>query len=151
MTEADKTRPAGAPTREAMLAVARVFYAAFASGDVASLDAAFASDWRDNTLPPGRPPGLAGMKGAITALRAGVPDLACKVEDFVVEGDRVVARITFSGQNRGGFLGKPPNGAPIRFIAFDIHRIEGGRIVESWHLEDNLTVLTQLGILPPLG
>lgn len=139
------------PTREAMLATAKIFYAAFDSGDLASLDEAFHPDWKDNTLPPPRPQGLAGMKWAIATLRAGVPDLACQVEDFVVERDRVVARIVFSGTKRGGFLGRPANGARIRFIAFDIHRIENRRIVESWHLEDNLTVLTQFGIIPALG
>lgn len=34
-------------------AVVQPFYAAFESGDVASLDTCFAPDWRDNTLPPG--------------------------------------------------------------------------------------------------
>jgi hypothetical protein len=32
-----------------------------------------------------------------------------------------------------------------------IHNIEDGSIVESWHLEDNLSLLIQIGAIPPLG
>ena len=37
------------------------------------------------------------------------------------------------------------DGRPIEFIATDIYRIANGRIAENWHLEDNLTLLQQLG------
>ena len=35
------------------------------------------------------------------------------------------------------------------FIATDIYRVAGGRIAENWHIEDNLTLLTQLGVVTP--
>jgi predicted ester cyclase len=38
-------------------------------------------------------------------------------------------------------------GEVIDFIATDIHRIVNGRIAENWHLEDNLTLLQQLGLV----
>lgn len=127
------------------------FYAAFNTGDVDSLDRVFAADWRDNTLPPGRAPGLAGMKQALLFLRTIVPDLSCRVEDFLVDGDKVVARVVFEGRNSGGFPGVGPNGQPVRFIAFDVHHLRNGMVFESWHLEDNLTLMIQLGVVPPLA
>ena len=33
--------------------------------------------------------------------------------------------------------------------AFDLYRVKDGRIVENWHLEDNLTLLKQLGAIKP--
>ena len=38
-------------------------------------------------------------------------------------------------------------GQPIDFIATDIYRIANGKIAENWHLEDNLTLLQQVGIV----
>lgn len=132
-------------------AVVRPFYEVFATGKLDTLDACFAPDWRDNTLPPGRAPGLAGIKQAIGFLRAIVPDVTATQEDVRVDGDVVTVRITFAGTNSGGWPGVGPNGRPVRFIAFDMHRIVAGRIVESWHLEDNLALMIQLGVVPPLG
>src|SRR5882762_605589 len=39
------------------------------------------------------------------------------------------------------------NNAGVRFFAIDILRIRNGKIVEDWHLEDNLTLLQQLGVV----
>jgi predicted ester cyclase len=33
----------------------------------------------------------------------------------------------------------------------DIVRIAGGKIVERWGVEDNLSMMQQLGIIPPPG
>lgn len=137
--------------KAALAALVTPFYRSFASGDVDTLDACFAPDWRDNTLPPGRAPGLAGLKNAVLFTRQVIPDVAATMEDVRVDGDVVVVRITFSGTNSGGWPGIGPTNAPIRFIAFDMHRIADGRIVESWHLEDNLALLIQCGVVPPLG
>ncbi|MGF6759382.1 putative SnoaL-like aldol condensation-catalyzing enzyme [Paraburkholderia sp. GAS42] len=35
------------------------------------------------------------------------------------------------------------------FQAFDLYRVKDGRIVENWHLEGNLTLQKQLGVIKP--
>lgn len=125
----------------------RIFYNAFNTGDLNSLDRAFSPNWVDHTLPAGRPPGLVGIKAATEILRNALPDLHCEIEDLLFVEDKAIARITFSGTDRGGFMGAPPTNRHVEFIAFDIHRIDNGQIVESWHLEDNLSFLLQLGIV----
>ncbi len=132
-------------------ALVKPFYEAFASGELGALNGCFAPNWRDNTLPPGRAPGLEGMKQAIGFLRAILPDLSATQEDVREDGDVVTVRVTFRGTNTGGWPGIGPTHQPIQFIAFDMHRIQDGRIVESWHLEDNLALMIQLGVLPPVG
>jgi predicted ester cyclase len=32
----------------------------------------------------------------------------------------------------------------------DVHRVEGGRLAEHWHVVDQLALLQQLGVLPSL-
>jgi predicted ester cyclase len=60
----------------------------------------------------------------------------------------VVGRLRFRGHFSGSFGGRQGDGRAIDFIATDIYRIDAeGRIAENWHLEDNLTLLQQLGVV----
>ena len=34
----------------------------------------------------------------------------------------------------------------VTFIATDLVKAENGRITDNWHIEDNLTLLQQMGI-----
>lgn len=122
-------------------------YEAFSTGDIHALDRVFSSAWRDNSLPANRAPGLEGLKTALTTLRAIVPDVRATVEDVRMDRDVVVIRIRFTGTNTGGVPGVPPNGRPVDFLAFDQHRIAKGKVIESWHLEDNFTLMKQLGVI----
>ena len=38
-------------------------------------------------------------------------------------------------------------GQTINFIATEIYRVADGRIAENWHLEDNLTLQQELGLI----
>lgn len=38
-----------------------------------------------------------------------------------------------------------PSGRRVSFAYMDMHRIEDGRIAESWHLEDIAGLLAQVG------
>jgi predicted ester cyclase len=49
----------------------------------------------------------------------------------------------------GHVQGRAGRGQPVDFIATDIYRVERGRIAEDWHIEDNLTLLTQFGVVKP--
>ena len=60
----------------------RIFYNAFNTGDLDSLDRVFSPNWVDNTLPAGRPPGLAGIKAATEILRSALPDLHCEMKIY---------------------------------------------------------------------
>ena len=130
-----------------MIKTARLFYAFWDTGNAEYVSASVDNNFRDNTLPEGRPQGSKGLLYASQAFRSAVPDLHCKIEDLLVSGDRITARLAFTGTHKGEFMGQPATGNPVRFLAIDILRIRGGRIVEDWHLEDNLTLLQQLGVV----
>lgn len=80
--------------------------------------------------------------------RAAFPDVRYTMEDLIAEGDRVMDRWTVHATHLGDFLGIPPTGKAITFWGIDILRIVNGRIKEIWHLEDQVSVLQQLGVLP---
>ena len=145
-------RAAGADTTDASLQAARRYAAFWNTGDAALAREALAPDFLDRTLPPGRAQGPGGPLQASKAFRAAVPDLKAEATHLVAQGDRVSVRLHFTGHFTGQFgegasriQGK---GQAIDFQAFDIYRVANGRIAENWHLEDNLTLLRQLGVLP---
>ena len=98
---------------------------------------------------PNIPQGLEGRKRFITALQAAFPDYHGELQDIVAEGDRLVARIVWTGTNDGAFQGRPPTHNKLRFSTSDFFRIENGRFVEHWDVVDSLPRAIALGIVQP--
>src|SRR5881397_1889144 len=86
-------------------------------------------------------------RGDFIAAHQQVFDRTMEIEDLLVSGDKITARLLFTGTHKGEFMGHPATGKPVTFFAIDILRIRGGKIVEAWYLEDNLTLLEQLGVV----
>jgi predicted ester cyclase len=55
--------------------------------------------------------------------------------------------LTFNGHFTGEFADHRGDGREIQFDAVDLYTIQDRRIVANWHLEDNLTLLKQLGVV----
>lgn len=146
-TAADLPVPAMSTIRgaEEVVTAARTYAAFWNTGDPSLAHAALSPNFIDRTLPEGRPQGVAGPIAASAAFRAAVPDLKAEIEDLIVAGDRAVVRLHFIGHFSGHFQDLTGDGRAIDFHAIDVYRVADGRIAENWHLEDNLTLLTQLG------
>ncbi|MDB5366279.1 MAG: putative lipoprotein [Rhodospirillales bacterium] len=132
--------------REATLKAVRAFYEFWNTGDEAALKQAIADNFTDHTLPPGRPQGAEGPAFASQHFRAAVPDLGVTVEKMIVAGDYVTVHMKFTGHFTGRFGQTQGKGQPIAFIATDLVKVENGRITDNWHIEDNLTLLQQMGV-----
>jgi len=98
--------------------------------------------WRMYGGPPGLPPGPDGVRELFRTI--GPVDQTWTIEDVVAEGDRVVLRATNSCVQES-FLGIPGWGKRQTFSATFIHRIEDGRIAETWRNADDLGRIVQLG------
>jgi predicted ester cyclase len=96
----------------------------------------------------GHEPGIAGTRRLSLELHRRMSNLVIRVEDSVVDGDRVWLRSRARGVSTGSFLGLPPSGAPIEIDVFDIARVQDGRIVEHWGVADQMGILLQLGFDP---
>ncbi|CAM2167411.1 Polyketide cyclase [Burkholderia latens] len=131
----------------AQILAARRYGTFWDTGDAALARAALAPDFIDRTLPAGRAQGVSGPIAASGTMRAAVPDLRCDIEQMIVAGDRVVVHLHFRGHFTGTFNGAAGHGQTVDFIATDIYRIDHGRIAENWHIEDNLTLMRQLGLV----
>jgi predicted ester cyclase len=133
---------------DAQIIAARRYDTFWNTGDEALARAALAPNFIDNTLPTGRPQGLAGPLAASKLIRLAIPDIRCEIEQMIVAGDRVVAHLRFRGHFTGRFGQMQGQGQTINFIATDIYRVADGRVAENWHIEDNLTLQQQLGLIP---
>jgi predicted ester cyclase len=132
--------------REATVKAVRAFYEFWNTGDATLLEQAIAENFTDRTLPPGRPQGPEGPAFASRQFRAAVPDLKVTVEKMIVAGDYVTVHMSFTGHFTGVFGPTHGKGQPIAFIATDLLKVMSGRISDNWHIEDNLTLLQEMGI-----
>jgi len=80
----------------------------------------------------------------ISARLKSVPDLRWEIKDIVVSGNQVVVRGEATGTPYGDFLGAPHTGKAFKIMSIDIHTIESGKIVRSYHVEDWLGAVAQL-------
>ncbi len=126
-----KTIPAA--QRDATVKAAKAFYHFWNTGDEASLKSVISPNFTDHTLPPGRPQGPEGPAFASKNFRTAVPDLSAVHMDF-------------RGHFTGTFGKAKGQGQAIDFIATDLLKVTNGRITDNWHIEDNLTLLTQMGV-----
>jgi predicted ester cyclase len=81
--------------------------------------------------------------------RESFPDFQMELLDVIAEGDKVVGYFKCSGTHGGEWRGHAPTGR--RFESVDevyIFRVENGKLASALAVvEDNLTRLTQLGLL----
>jgi predicted ester cyclase len=75
------------------------------------------------------------------------PDVQVTIQDMIAEGDKVVARLRGVATNKGPFAGQPPTGKVVQIDSIRIYRIAGGKIVESWAMQDRLGLMEQLGLI----
>jgi steroid delta-isomerase-like uncharacterized protein len=76
----------------------------------------------------------------------GFPDFHNEIEELVAEGDRVVARVTYTGTHRGEVRGIAATGRAIRYEGMAWFRIEGGLIAEVWVVADRAGLMGQLAV-----
>ena len=129
-------------------ALVRRFYEQFWNkGDLVSIDELLAPDFVDHN-PQALAPGREGAKQLLTTYRAALPDLQITVDDLIAEGDKVVARYTARGTQRGDMPGIPATGKHATVTGIDILRVAGNQIAEHWGEADQLGMMQQLGVIP---
>ncbi|WDV53190.1 ester cyclase [Streptomyces coeruleorubidus] len=111
------------------------------------IDELAATDYQEHDPFPGQREGREGLKDRVTMLVEGLAP-TFSIDEIIAEGDRVVVRWTNSATHSGTFLGIPPTGRSCRFAGVDFFRLDGGRLVEHWHVVDQLSMLQQLELLP---
>ena len=87
------------------------------------------------------------VKRLFTEFYTAFPDWREEIVQLVAEGDTVAGRFRCSGTHRGEFLGEAPTGRRMEVEEVFFLRVEDGRFVDFWALEDSLNRMRQLGLI----
>jgi steroid delta-isomerase-like uncharacterized protein len=129
--------------------VQRYFNELMNQGKLEVADEIFASNFAFRI--PTRPEPIRGieeMKGFVTELRTGFPDIEFTIERQIAEKDKVAVRWYISGTHKGTFLGIPATGNPVKDQGVDIFCITKDKISEIWVNENDFGLMQQLGVIP---
>ena len=120
-----------------------------------ALDAEFANDspelikqstapqWvscRANDICVSRDQVIAGMGQRLKS----VPDLKWEIKEILVSGNQVTVRGEATGTPAGEFMGAAHTGKSFKLMSIDVHTLEGGKMVRTYHIEDWLGAVRQL-------
>jgi predicted ester cyclase len=138
------------------IAVVRAEHDKLNQGDWQGAAELYAEDARNH----GRPVGRAGLIRVLEDIYRTFPDFRMEIVDLVADGDAVVVRCKVSGTHEG--VGRlPVNGGMLVGVApthkhFEVqhihwYRLRDGKIIEHYATRDDLDMMRQLGLLPPIA
>ena len=81
----------------------------------------------------------------IGARLKSVPDLKWQIRDVLVSGNQVTVRGEATGTPSGEFFGALHTGKSFKVMSIDVHTLQDGKMVRSWHIEDWIGAVRQLG------
>jgi predicted ester cyclase len=113
--------------------------------DLSAIDRYLAPDFIEHNK--NLPPGIAGRKQFVTAILAAFSDYHAEIEEVVAEGNKVVARVQWTGTQDGPYQGRPATNNKLRFSTADFFRMADGKLVEHWDVVDSLPRAIALGLV----
>jgi predicted ester cyclase len=122
--------------------------------DASAAAAFYAPDAKNHRRTVGRD----GMRKVFEALFSTFPDFHYRIDESVVEGDRITCKVTMTGTHRGeptalpeafgGMLtGVQPTGKRVDVMQFHSFVVRGDEIAEHSAVRDDLGMLKQLGLI----
>ena len=129
--------------RAAVVPFYQALNAEFARDSAGLIRQATAADWvscRGNDVCNSRDEVIAGIGQRLKS----VPDLKWEIKDVLVAGNQVTVRGEATGTPAGEFMGAPRTGKSFKVMSIDVHTIEGGKMVRSYHIEDWIGAVRQL-------
>ena len=111
-------------------------------GDFTSGEALFGTGFQHHDLVTHHDTDLGGYFDSIRYQRRAFPDVRFRIEDAVVDGDRIASRWTITG-------GHAVSGRRVAVNGMSIDLLAAGRIVENWTVWDRHGLLEQLGQKDP--
>jgi len=134
---------------EASSLVRDLFNWAFNQGNLDIVDQLVSVDSAAHIPGWGMPANKLGLKQMIANLRAAFPDLYCTVDNEIEGESKSAALWTLRATHKGSFLGNQASGRLVEVQGFIFARFEEGQIAEYWILIDQMSMLQQLGVVPP--
>jgi len=123
-------------------ALVRRFFTAIEAGDLQVFDEIVAEGYEDHL--PGQQAGRENLKKYFGGLRAAFPDVTLPISAMVAEGSLVAVLNSVRGTHLGDFAAFKAKGSKVDATAFQLYRIENGRLAEHWEVADYMTLFRQM-------
>jgi steroid delta-isomerase-like uncharacterized protein len=97
----------------------------------------------------------AALRSYFESILGAMPDMTCENVGEVANGANMLAgQVVVNGTwtkpfSAGPLAGMNPTGKSARFMAANFLTVHEGKITECTHYYDRMTLLTQLGVIPP--
>jgi len=88
--------------------------------------------------------GIEEFKQYVGKIRAAFPDFHNHIEELIGEGDKVVARLTYTGTHRGELFGFSGTEKKVTYQGIAIFQFREGKIVSGYVLGDTETLKRQI-------
>jgi steroid delta-isomerase-like uncharacterized protein len=125
--------------------VERFFYEAINDRKLEILTQILSPDFRGNILEYEQTWNTREEIGEMLAnVFVAFPDYHQVIHDWIVQGDKVVARWTTTGTHQGPYSGIAPTGKVIHEHGIDIFQVVDGQIVAHWVELDVLGIFIQM-------
>jgi steroid delta-isomerase-like uncharacterized protein len=137
--------PVHGQERSAAMNDVNIWYEAFNKRNAALTEQVIGETWIDIPAAPGQPAGRAGVQFILDDLAKTFPDFRITPVEVLRDGNKVVVRSELTGTHQAPFMGFAAKNRKVTIQLIDIHEFQDGRIVRTWHSEDWLTALHQMG------
>ena len=121
-------------------------YQLFLGGDPSKINDVLADTYEQ--VPPQTPetePGIDNfMQGFMEGMGSMFSDISGEVTHVLVDGDYVFVRGEYTATHTGEAWGIAATGTKVHFDASDLHHVQNGKILKTWHLENFMSIYTQL-------
>jgi predicted ester cyclase len=131
--------------------IALAAFEVIAAGELDKLDEYVAADYvrHCQATPDVEVTSLQDFKDYLVREAGTIPEPELTVTHLIAEDNLVAFWAVYSGIQEGPMGPFPATGKKMELDFSGFHRLEGGKIVETWVTWDNLAALSQLGHFPP--
>jgi predicted ester cyclase len=129
--------------RAAVAPFYKALNAAFANESAELIRQSTAPEWvscRGNEICNTRDEVIAGIGQRLKS----IPDLKWEIKEILVSGNQVTVRGEATGTPAGELMGAPHTGKSFKLMSIDVHKLEAGKMVRSYHIEDWIGAVRQL-------
>lgn len=139
-----------AETKAKNIEAFKAWDSAMKANDYSAFDKYLAPDFVEHHPMPGSEPTREGMKKAFQEMRKGWPDMKWTYKSIWADGDIVIGHYDMTGTNTGPMMGMPATNKTINVSGVDIVKFKDGMAVEHWMYGEDMKMMTQLGLMPPM-
>ena len=92
----------------------------------------------------GQQPGRENLKTYLRGIKSAFPNLQWPVKTIIAERDFVMVYNSIEATHKGNFGPFTAKGNKVNVMAFQLYRIENGKLAEHWELADFINLQQQL-------